>query len=99
MQAQAAREASRRQIADALQRTMAQVPASSVDGHCNLMAEVQPRLTCDETELAQTLASHEAALSGLVAAYRGIEPATSGLEIAAAQGRYAASWRVQGEAH
>jgi hypothetical protein len=89
-QAQAARDAARWQIADALQRALP--PAPAADGHCALLPAPAAALVCDDETLRQALAPREAALAGLLAAHRALEPQAGGLSISVAQGRYTVAW-------
>jgi hypothetical protein len=94
MQAQAAREAARAQIAIELQRHLADASLQMHDGACAIGAEPEARLACDNEPLAQSLAPREAALAGLLQAYRSVEPRASGLAIAVVQGRAQITWHV-----
>lgn len=96
----AMREAARTQIADAAQRTLADTPiasAGAADGRCLLTIEADARLVCDDVLLAQALAPREAALSGLLQAYRSVEPSAGALAVTLVQGRYQLSWDVHSE--
>ena len=97
MQMQAARAAALSQIADALSREVAswQAPADEGQGACALSAQPGARLACDDERLLAVVAPREAALSGLLSAYRSMDPRMQMLSIAIVQGRYRAAWNAQ----
>lgn len=96
-QALAAREAGRSQLDLALQQQLAEAspPSADAEGSCTLPAEPQAHLACNTDGLMQALGPRAAALSGLLLAYRSMEPRASGLAIAVVQGRYQVSWTMQ----
>jgi hypothetical protein len=94
MQAQATREAGRSQVVDALQRTLAGALADANDGACALDAQPDASLSCDNESLMRLLAPREAALAGLLRAYRSVDPQASGIAIAVVQGRYQVAWNT-----
>jgi hypothetical protein len=85
--------AARAQVAEALQREVAawQAPQAS-QGACALSAEPDMRLACDNELLSDAITPREAALAGLLRAWRGMDPHARGLTIAVVDGRYRASW-------
>jgi hypothetical protein len=93
MHAHAAREAGRMQIVLALQRQVSawQAPDDAGDGMCSLHATPDDLLDCDSAALQQLVGAQVAGLSGLLKAYRGIDPSASRLSIAYQQGRYSVS--------
>ena len=96
----AMREAALAQIADAAQRMLADTSiasAGAADGRCLLMIETDARLVCDDESLAQALAPREAALSGLLQAYRRMAPSAGALAVTLVQGRYQLSWDVRSD--
>jgi len=92
-QAHAAREAGRAQIVLALEHqvTVLPPPASPGDGACALQTQPESRLSCDTDALQEVVGAQVATLSGLLDAYRSMDPRASSLAIGYAQGRYRVS--------
>lgn len=97
MQMQAARAAGRAQIADALLRELATwpMPDDGDEGACAVSIQSEARLACDNDRLLAAMAPREAVLSGLLGAYRSIEPQTEALSIAFTRGRYQVAWSAR----
>lgn len=89
-QANEAREAQRAQIVDALLRQVAalQDPGNSAEGACTLPAPPSTHLACNNDALLQALSAQAPVLTGLLQAYRSMDPQADGLSIAYAHGRY-----------
>jgi hypothetical protein len=99
MQAQAARAAGLAQIMSTLQQQVAAwtAPSDAGDGTCLLAAQPPSHLDCDNDSLLQLVGDRVAMLSGLLDAYRRMEPRAASLSIALAQGRYRVSLGVANE--
>ncbi len=93
MQAQAARDAGLAQIMSALQQQVSawQTPQDAGDAACSLDAQPQRPLACDSDALLQVVGERVTMLSGLLDAYRRMEPRAASLSIAFVQGRYRVS--------
>jgi hypothetical protein len=90
---QAQREASRALLVAALEQQVGALPApvESVEGMCTLGAQTERQLDCDNSALHTAVTPQAPALSGLLLAYRSIEPRTAGLSIGFSNGRYQVS--------
>lgn len=97
MQMQAARATGRAHIADALLRELATwpVPDDDSEGACAVSIQSEGRLACDNDRLLAAVAPREVMLSGLLDAYRSVEPQTEALSIAFKQGRYQGVWSAR----
>jgi len=93
MHMHAVREAARIQLMLALQQQVSDwpVPDDAADGVCSLQAQADVQLACDNAPLQQVVGAQAAGLSGLLEAYRGLDPSVSLLSIAYQQGRYRVS--------
>ncbi len=91
--AQAARDASRAQIALALQQQVSawRAPEDASDGSCALHAQRDDQLDCDNASLQRVVGAQAQSLAGLLAAYRSIEPSAGSLSILYREGRYRVS--------
>ena len=91
--AQAQREASRALLVAALEQQVGALPApdESVEGVCTLGAQTERLLDCDNSALHTAVTPQAPALSGLLLAYRSIDPRTAGLSIGFSNGRYQVS--------
>lgn len=85
-------QAARAQIADALQRELSAWQALADIGACDISAQPESRLVCDNEALMLVISPRESALAGLLHAYRSVEPQIVRLSIAIVEGRYQASW-------
>ena len=99
MQAQAARDAGLAQIMSALQQQVSawQMPQDAGDAACSLDAQPQRPLACDSDALLQIVGERVMMLSGLLDAYRRMEPRAASLSIAFVQGRYRVSLAMASE--
>jgi len=92
-QMQAARDAGRAQIVSALEQQLnaLQVPVDAIEAACSLPATPDAQVSCDNDSLREIVGPRTPALSGLLVAYRSVEPRASSLAIAYSQGRYRVS--------
>ena len=99
-QMQAARDAGRAQIVSALERQVnaLQAPVDVSDAACSLQATADAQVSCDSDALRDIVSPQTPTLSGLLVAYRSIDPRASSLAIAYVQGRYRVSLGLA-EAH
>ncbi|HJW12759.1 MAG TPA: hypothetical protein VJ598_13265 [Albitalea sp.] len=100
MQAQAARDAALAQIMSTLQQQAAAwaAPLEASDGTCLLAAEPTTPLACDNDALLALIGERVAMLSGLLSAYRRMEPRAASLSIALVQGHYRVALGLADEA-
>lgn len=88
--AQTVQDAGRSQIALVLQQKLAALPppAEGGDGRCALHDDRDTPLACDNEPLQRALQADAAALSGLLQAYRGMDPRIAGIALAFTRGLY-----------